>query len=149
MSSFDNQVSVGLLVNPTLTGGASAAVSAGNIYAYVCNNVVVTRPAGALPALTGTIPNGATSAYVFYGDSAGNITVVKGNNVTGITSGVFSVSDFLPATSTGLSTINSNLAVIGVAIIVNNSGATFTGGSTLLNVAGLTVYLSNFPVSGL
>lgn len=56
-----------------------------------------------MPALVGTIATGYASAFVFYMNSAGTITVVKGNNVLG-TSAVFNTSDFFPQGTTGLTT---------------------------------------------
>lgn len=92
-----------------------------------------------MPALTGTIPTAYTSTYAFQVDSAGALTVVKGNNV--LTATGLSLSD-LPAT-------DRNKVTIGLVTVVNATGSTFTGGTTALDTASLTVYYSNQNVSGL
>lgn len=148
--SMETQVASSLLVNPTLAikVGASPTVKSSNAFAAWVNNVIVTKAAGDMPALTGTIPTLNSSVYTFYMDATGNITVVKGNNVASIASATIGMGDIVPNTSTGLSQVQTGLACIGQVIVVNGTASVFTGGTTALDTASLAVYYTNFPISG-
>jgi len=139
--SAKTEFSLQFLINPTLAikTGSSALVKSSNAFQVLVANTVVNVAASDMPALTGTIPTAYTSTYAFQVDSAGALTVVKGNNV--LTATGLSLSD-LPAT-------DRNKVTIGLVTVVNATGSTFTGGTTALDTASLTVYYSNVNVSGL
>lgn len=147
---METQVASSLIVNPTLAikAGASPTVKSSNAFAGWVNNVLVTKAAGDMPALTGTIPTLNSSVYTFYMDQTGTITVVKGNNVASTASGQIGMGDVVPQTSTGLSQVQTAQICVGQVVVVNGTASVFTGGTTALDTASLTVYYSNFPVSG-
>ena len=147
--AFNTEFAEQLLINPTLaikTGG-SALVKSSNAFTCVVGGKIIAKAAGDMPALTGTIPTAYTSAYSFFIDTAGTITVVKGNNV--LTTDGLTTSDLFPQDSTtGLSSKPDGKLCIGMIVVVNAIGSTFTGGTTALDTASLTVYYSNMNVTG-
>lgn len=148
--SMETQVASSLLVNPTLAifGAASPVVKSSNNFAGWTNNVIVTKLAGNMPALTGTIPTLNSSVYTFYMDVTGTITVVKGNNVASVASATIGMGDIVPQTSSGLSQVQTALICIGQLIVVNGSASVFTGGTTALDTALIVTYFTNLPISG-
>lgn len=146
--AFNNEIAKQVLVNPTLVikAGTSPLVKSSNAFAVIVGGNVVLKAAGDMPALTGTIPTAYTSSYVFYMDTAGTITAVKGNNV--LTTVGLATSDFFPQDANGLSVKADGKVAIGAIIVVNATGSTFTGGTTALDTASLTVYYTSFPTVG-
>ena len=147
--AFNNEIAKQILVNPVLAikAGSSALAKSTNAFAAIVSGVVVTKAASDMPALTGTIPTAYASAYVFYMDSAGTLSVVKGNNVAGTTA-VFATSDFFPMDTNGLTVKPEGKVAVGMLYVVNATGSTFTGGTTALDTASLTVTYSNLPLVG-
>lgn len=135
-TEFSRQV----LVNPVLAINAAASplVKTTVPFASFVSGQVVLKAAGALPALTGTIANGFTSSYAFFMDALGVVTVSQGNSVANTST--LSFSDLPKATGN---------VCIGLVIVVNATGALFTGGTTALDTGSLTTYYTTFPVSGL
>lgn len=118
---------------------SSAVVKTVNTVFFLAGNKFKSLAAADMPALTGTIPTAYTSVYAFQVDSAGTTSVVKGNNV--LTATGLSLSD-LPVT-------DKTKAVIGLVVVANATGSDFTGGTTALDTASLTVSYLDGSVSGL
>jgi hypothetical protein len=130
-SYVENQV----LIDPVLAikTSSSPIVKSTNATLYTNRGGVYTKAAGDMSALTGTIATAYTGVYTFQIDSAGTITTLKGTDALtadGVTLANFPSED-------------ASKTTLGSVVIVNATGSTFTGGTTALDTASLTVYYTN------
>jgi hypothetical protein len=113
-----------------IKAGSSALAKSVNVITAIINGVLVQKAAGDMPALTGlNIANGSFGAVVFALDVAGNLTAYFSN--TGALANLV------------MPPIPTNVAVIGQLVIQNGTGSAFTGGTTALDTASLTVTYIN------
>jgi hypothetical protein len=109
---------------------SSALAKSANIVTAIVNGVLVQKAASDMPALTGlNIANGSFGAVVFAVDVGGNLTAYFTN--TGALANLV------------MPPIPTNVAVIGQLVIQNGTGSAFTGGTTALDTASLTVTYIN------
>lgn len=114
-----------------IKAGSSALAKSVNTIYYWLNGVLYTKAAADMAALTGiNIANGSKNVVAFCIDSAGTLTAVAGTAAT-------TLAGIVPPT------IPNNVAVIGWILIDNGTGSTFTGGTTALDAASLTVTYVN------
>ena len=113
-----------------IKAASGVLVKSVNVITAIVNGVLVQKAAGDMPALTGL--NIAASAYgaaVFAIDVAGNLTAYFTN--TGALANLV------------MPPIPTNVAVIGQVVIQNGTASVFTGNTTALDTASLTVTYIN------
>jgi hypothetical protein len=132
VSIFGSQVvaPVTLAIN-----GAGATFAKTTTASFVLVNGVLVKIASgtAMPALTGvSIPNGSKQVIGFVTDVNGNLTMLQG----GVAASVGQLT--FPA-------LPDWTVAVGYLVIENGTGSTFTGGTTALDTASLTVTYVNQP----
>jgi hypothetical protein len=124
-----------LLNSPGLAikAGASPTVKAANGYFAYFEGTTVFKAASDMPALSGTIANTNKGLVVFTLKSDGTLTARKGG---------YDVASYAALV---WPTVPDGEIPLGAVIIENGTGSTFTGGTTALDTASLTVtYISMF-----
>lgn len=136
-TNIENQI----LINPTLAikTGSSPIVKSSNDFLYTLNGSVYAKAASDMSAIPGTLATAYKKAYAFVIDSSGTITTVAGT----------AVSTSSAITSADMPVVPLNKTLIGLVVIVNATGSTFTGGTTALDTSNLTVYYTNVIPTGL
>ena len=97
--SFNLEFNTGVINSAGLAikASSSAVVKSANAVLAFVKNKVISVAAGDMPALTGTLATAYTTTYAFQADSAGTLSVVRGNDV--LTATGLSLSD-LPQVDT-------------------------------------------------
>lgn len=106
-----------------IKAGGSAVVKAATAFYAIANNIPVTKAANTdMAALSGTVTNAKFNVFVFYIDSAGNLTSAMGTEGASLAKVVFPVTP-------------DNKAAIGFVIINPTGTGNFVGGTTALDDA--------------
>lgn len=125
-----------------INGAGNAAAKATNALVYKVDGTLYTATAAKTFTLSGTIATGNTGTYGLYIDTAGTTSVVVGSTV----SGGASTQSFPIA---NLAQDIPGKCLVGWLVVRNNTGSVFTGGTTALDTASLTVsYVDNYGVIG-
>ncbi len=131
-SSNDQLLNAGGLA---IKAGGSAVVKTANITRALIGGQLVTKAAGDMPALVGTITAAKYNVFAFFMDAAGTLTTKMG------VEGATAVAVEFPAAPVGT-------IMLGFVLLTHTSD--FVGGTTALDVSGGTpVYVdTNTPLGG-
>lgn len=135
----------GLLSTPgaAIKAGTSPTASH-SAFEYAVNGVFKTKAAADFPALTGTIADDYSAVYSFLIDSAGTVTVVKSDDVA--------LADDIDVLKLVTASINSGVTgtgkvLVSSIVVTNETGSTFTAGTTALDAANTTVTYIDWNVA--
>ena len=137
-----NQLMFGIITSATLVikAGSSAVVKSSTAIVALVNGLTVSLTANTdMSALVGSLATAKSAAWAFYIDSAGTITT---STKTADSATAAAAAGLLPA-------VPSGKLQIGYVVISNATGSAFTGGTTALDTASLTVAYFNTPTSAL
>lgn len=128
-----------LLANPTLAIKAgSSAVVKHNAFQFLVNGVLTVKAAGDAPALSGTIADDYKKVCALYITDAGTLAWDYSDSIT-LASDI-NVNDVITQKR---SLRGTEGLLVGFVVIINETGSTFTLGTTALDVANSTVYYYN------
>jgi hypothetical protein len=118
-----------------IKAGGSALIKSTTITYAMVGGILVKLAAGDMPALTGiSIPDGSKQMIGFAIDVSGALTLVAGRQGTTIG-------------NVGMPTKPEGTVMLGLALIENGTGSTFTGGTTPIDTASLTVTYFNLTTA--
>lgn len=136
----------GVLPVLAISGAGAATIKTTNAYTVKIDGAVSAVAAATLAAIpaTVTVPLVSTSSIGIYVNAAGTASYVQGTTVTNASLAANTIysTNLLPGEVPGK-------ALIGWAIIKCASAVTFTGGTTLLDAANLTVTYLDKPALSL
>lgn len=116
-----------------IKAGSSALAKSVNVIKAMVNGVIVSKAAGDMPALVGSIAASKKGLFVFSMDASGTLTTTPGT-LTAAT-----LADIV------FPTVPSGNVVIGFIIVENGSASAFTGGTTALDATDITTTYVNTP----
>jgi hypothetical protein len=135
--------SAGLAINGA---GLLVPKTTNTVASKIDGNIIAAVAAGALPALTGfNVPLLSTHAVTVVVSTAGVYSYVQANRTVDVNG----VATYVPLLNTAITTgiyptgllapHAQGTAVVGYIIVKTTAGATFTGGTTALDAANITV----------
>jgi len=133
-----------LLSTPTLAIKAwSSALAKHSAFQYLLNWAFYAKAAADCPALTGTIADDYGAIYTFTINSSGTTAVYK--SAAFAKTAAFNLGNLYKANFQGATNalLGTGEVIIGWLVVINDSGSTFTGGTTALDTASVTTYYIN------
>lgn len=128
-----------ILANPTLAiKTSSSAVVKHSAFQYVVNGVLKVKTAGDAPALSGTIADDYSKVCALYITADGTLSWDYSESVA-----LADDIEIKKLVQAKRSLDGAEGILVGWVIITNETGSTFTGGTTALDTVSLTVYYHN------
>lgn len=128
-----------LLSNPTFVIKAgSSALAKHSAFQALINGKLVVKGAADLPAITSTIADDFKKVYFFYMNAAGTVTIDASDAVA-----LAADIEINTLRNNELALRDAGGVLLGWVVVINESGSTFTGGTTALDAANVTTYYHN------